>query len=55
MRWTMWKLATTPLLLLGLSCLGGLALTGCDAGKEPLLKAAQAEESGDYRGAAPLY
>ena len=55
MRYTMSKPPTTPLLLLGLSFLGGLALTGCDAGKEPFVKAAQAEESGDYRGAAPLY
>lgn len=28
---------------------------GCDAGKEPFLKGAQAEEKGDYAGAAPHY
>ncbi len=41
--------------LLALACLGAATLTGCDAGKGPFLKAAHAEESGDYRGAAPLY
>jgi len=30
-------------------------LAGCDAGKEPFLKASQAEESGDFKGAATLY
>lgn len=35
--------------------MAALILTGCDAGKEPFLKAAQAEEKGDHDAAAPLY
>lgn len=51
----MMRSPVTPLLWPALLGLGAVSLSGCDAGKEPFLNAAQAEEKGDFAAAAPLY
>lgn len=47
--------AYSVLVAASFAAITALGATGCDAGKEPFLKAAALEESGDYRGAVPLY
>ncbi len=49
------NILSTHVVTLALGALTLPFLAGCDAGKEPFLKASAAEESGDYKGAATLY
>lgn len=51
MKQTLWTRWCTP--VLGAAAL--LTASGCDAGKEPMRKAAEAEAAGDFAGASTLY